>query len=247
MSQKTHLVFDIETIPDYEFYTPPETPAGTDKPMPPTYAHSPIVVGVLWLDHDYSFKRLGVVGEDRDERGMLEDFNIFVDKHKPLLVTYNGRAFDLPVIALRSMHYGLSMPWFYRGRDYRYRYSDDGHLDLCDFLSEHGATKHISLNASARLIGLPGKMDVDGSQVETLYKAGQLETIRKYCLADVVQTAFLFLRFRLLQGDFNLESYRKAAGNLYQSLVEDGRMGELLAQTDQNQLLLLGSGAQIEQ
>jgi hypothetical protein len=242
MHQRTHLVFDLETVPDYELYTAPESPAGTDRPIPPTYAHCPIVVGVLWLDQDYSFKRLGVVGEDRPdqgERALLEDFVGFIDRHRPRLVTFNGRSFDLPVVAHRCLRHGLSMPWFYRGRDYRFRYSDDGHLDLCDFLSEHGATRFLSLNAAARLIGLPGKMDVDGSQVEALHRAGQLEVIRRYCLADVVQTGFLYLRFRLLQGELTQARYREVAGALHGALVQDGRMDELLAQIDTRRLLLL--------
>ena len=49
------------------------------------------------------------------------------------------------MLALRSMRHGLSWPWYYRDRDYRYRYSEEGHLDLCDFLSDHGAARMTSL------------------------------------------------------------------------------------------------------
>ena len=41
---------------------------------------------------------------------------------------------------------------------------------------------------------------MDGSQIEALFNAGQMETIRNYCLCDVAQTAFLFLRYELLRG-----------------------------------------------
>lgn len=239
---RTHLVFDLETVPDYDLYTAPEAQAGTERPIPPAYAHCPIVIGVLWLDHDYGFKRLGVVAEEKpvqSEKAMLEDFVGFVEKQRPKLVTYNGRGFDLPVLAQRCLRHGLPMPWYYRGKEYRYRYGDDGHLDLCDVLSDHGASRHISLDKAARLIGLPGKMDVDGSQVETLYRAGQLDVIRRYCLADVVQTAFLYLRFRLLQGDLSPARYREVAGALHNALVQDGRLSELLAQVEPKRLLLL--------
>ena len=58
------------------------------------------------------------------------------------------------------------MPWYYRDRSVRHRYSQDGHIDLCDWLADHGAARSSSLDALARLIGLPGKVGVDGSQIE---------------------------------------------------------------------------------
>lgn len=241
MVPRTHLIFDLETVTDFELYVMPETAAGTDRPIPPPYAHRPVAIGVLWLDQDYSFRRLGIVAEDKDDQGeaaILADFVGFIDRHRPRLVTYNGRSFDLPVIAMRCLRHGLPIPWYYRGRDYRYRYSDEGHLDLCDFLSDHGASRYISLNAAARLVGLPGKMDVDGSQVEALYRRGQLDVIRRYCLADVVQTAFLFLRFQLLQGTLPLERYQEVAAGLLEALTQDGRVDELLNLTDRDRLLL---------
>ena len=238
MRQRSFLIFDLETVPDYEVYAVPELPAGTDRPIPPPYAHVPVVIGVLWLDHDYSFKRLGVVGEGRDEAGALADFGGFVEKQRPHLVTFNGRGFDLPVIMLRALRHGVPLPWYYRDKGYRYRYSDEGHIDLCDLLAEHGAIKFLSLHAAARLVGLPGKLDVDGSQVESLYRGGQLDRIRRYCLADVAQTAFLFLRLRLVQGHLALDEYQRAARALHQALVDDGRLPELLESIDLDRLLL---------
>ena len=58
-------------------------------------------------------------------------------------------------------------------------------------LADRGAARMTSLDNAARLIGLPGKMGVDGSQVEGLHRAGRLEEIRHYCLTDVIQTAFV--------------------------------------------------------
>ena len=38
-----------------------------------------------------------------DERSMLRYFSQLIDKAQPRLITYNGRRFDLPVIAQQSM------------------------------------------------------------------------------------------------------------------------------------------------
>ncbi|MGE3547940.1 MAG: ribonuclease H-like domain-containing protein, partial [Kofleriaceae bacterium] len=237
------------TLPDVECWARPSlvpgAPGGAEPPVPPTWAHRIIVIGCLWLDHGYRLKRLGVIGEttpttgsaDERERGLLEDFSRFVGRARPVLVTYNGRSFDLPVIALRSLCHAVPLAWYYREQSVRYRFSEQGHLDLCDWLADHGATRSGSLDAIARLIGLPGKVGVDGSQVEGLYMAGQLETVQRYCLADVAQTAFLFLRFRLLQGQLSLEEYREATQSLIDTLTADGRVSEVLDQLKRPHLL----------
>jgi predicted PolB exonuclease-like 3'-5' exonuclease len=236
---RSYLVLDIETVPDPQLYTPPEVANGQERPFPPLYAHRPIVLGVCWLDEAYGFQRLGVIGESKEEAGMLADFSSFAETHRPHLVTYNGRSFDLPVIALRCLRHGVPLRFFFQDKDYRYRFTDAGHIDLYDFLSEHGAARIGSLDAIARVMGLPGKVGVDGSQVEGLYNAGQLDTIKRYCLTDVAQTTFLFLRYRLLQGILDVPGYQRAAQRLLDALAADGRVQPVLDKIDRARLLLV--------
>jgi predicted PolB exonuclease-like 3'-5' exonuclease len=237
-SESSYLILDIETIPDRELHAPAEPAAGVERPFPPLYACRPVVLGVMWLEEDLTCKRIGTFGDGKDEAGMMTDFAEFMARWKPHLVTWNGRGFDLPVLALRAFRHGLSFGWYYRGAGYRYRYSEEGHLDLCDVLSDHGAAKMTSLDGAARVIGLPGKDGVDGSQVEGLFLAGQLESLRHYCLSDVAQTAFLFLRYKLVAGDLDREGYRRAAGALLATLQADGRFTRLIEGVDRRRLLL---------
>ena len=244
-----YLILDIETVPDTDRWQRPDT-ANSGEVFPPTWAHRIIVIGCLWLAHDYQLKRFGVIGGEPDhpagpnagssdhrERHLLEEFSRFVGRARPVLVTYNGRSFDLPVIVMRSLCHAIALPWYYRDRDVRYRYSAEGHLDLCDWLAEHGAARAGKLDAIARLIGLPGKLGVDGSQVDGLYRAGQLASIQSYCLADVAQTALLFLRFRLLQGQIAPDAYRERSAALLDALAADGRINEVFGQLDRERLL----------
>src|SRR5262245_52845895 len=98
----------------------------------------------MWLDASYRFRRLGLLGgaaeasarptpegahADERERAILAELAHTMEE-RPILVTYNGRGFDLPVIALRSLCHAMPMAWYYRDRNVRYRYSDDGHFDL---------------------------------------------------------------------------------------------------------------------
>ncbi|HEX8112877.1 MAG TPA: ribonuclease H-like domain-containing protein [Kofleriaceae bacterium] len=271
-----YLILDIETVPDTDRWQRPDLANSGEPAFPPTWAHRIIVIGCLWLGHDYRLKRFGVIGgepvtgaapgdapgdrpgdtpgdtrgapsgpsagaagaaADHRERALLEDFSRFVGRARPVLVTYNGRSFDLPVIVMRSLCHAIALPWYYRDRDVRYRYSAEGHLDLCDWLAEHGAARAGKLDAIARLIGLPGKLGVDGSQVEGLYRAGQLASIQSYCLADVAQTALLFLRFRLLQGQIAPATYRERTTALLDTLAADGRVTEVFGQWNRERLL----------
>ena len=153
-------------------------------------------------------------------------------------MTWNGRGFDLPVLALRSLRHGLSWPWYYRERDYRYRYSEEGHLDLGDFLADHGAARMTSLDGAARLIGLPGKEGMDGSQVEGLWNTGQIDALRRYCLSDVAQTAFLFLRQRLLVGQLDRVALPPGGGGLAGGGGRRPPPARLAARVDRQRLLL---------
>jgi hypothetical protein len=253
MGDPGYLVLDIETVPDGALWTPPEPSPGSERverAWPPLYASQVVVVGTLWLDSALACRRLAVVGTgggegagggagaEKDEAATLAELSAFMQAERPHLVTWNGRGFDLPVLLLRALHHGIPFPWYYQEREYRYRYSGEGHLDLGDFLADHGAARMTSLDGVARAIGLPGKDGMDGSQVEGLYLAGEMETLRQYCLSDVVQTAFVFLRARLLAGQLDRDGYRRAATALLAAVEADGRLARLVGGIDRDRLLL---------
>jgi predicted PolB exonuclease-like 3'-5' exonuclease len=247
------LILDIETIPDVERWQRPEPPAGlAEGPpvppprsdvFPPIWAHRIIVVGCLQLDHGYGLRKLEVIDAprggtpDERERAVLMQLTERMTRERPTLVTYNGRSFDLPVIAMRSLCHAVPLGWYYRDRDVRARYSGAGHLDLCDWLADHGAIRAGKLDQIARLIGLPGKVGIDGSQVDGLFARGELAAIENYCLADCAQTALLFLRFQLLRGSISLADYRARTGELVEALAQDGRVNDVLEGLDRARLL----------
>ena len=234
---RSYLILDIETIPDANL----PWDAAVDG-FPPAPFHQVVALGVLWLDSDYGLRRLGAFGPEDDqpfdEEKVLVEFASFVGKERPHFVTYNGRSFDLPVLVNRMMRHGISFPAYYADRNYRYRFSDQGHIDLADVLTDYGASRKPSLNALAQLIGLPGKMEVDGSQVSGMYEAGRHRDIRNYCLHDVVQTAFVFLRSELLNGRLDQNNYRTRARALWETLANDERVVEVLDRSDSDRVLL---------
>ncbi len=233
--RRSYLVLDIETVLD------PELPIaeGSDVerlPAPPH--HQIVVIGVLWFDADYKVSRLGVIGDGRDEATSLRDFARFLDERRPDLVTYNGRGFDMPVIAARCLRHGVQLRHYYRSREIRYRYSAEGHLDLMDYVADFGAAKPSKLDVIARLCGMPGKVGIAGHDVGPLVHAGRIDEVRDYCLCDVVQTAGIFLRVELLRGEIDLDTYRQAMGGLIEHIRTDPRVAPVSRGLNEARLLI---------
>lgn len=235
---RSFLVLDIETIADPEMVWD----AAVDGFPPPPF-HQVVALGVLWFDGEHRVQKLGAFGGEEnappDEAHVLLEFADFVGKKQPTMVTFNGRRFDLPVLANRMLKHGVPFPAYYVNRDYRYRYSDEGHIDLADLLTDYGASRMPSLDALARLVGMPGKMQVDGSKVQSMYEHGRFAEIRDYCLHDVVQTSFVFLRAELLRGRLPLVTYRERARALWDTLAADLRVAAVLNQADETKTLLV--------
>jgi predicted PolB exonuclease-like 3'-5' exonuclease len=133
------------------------------------------------------------------------------------LVTFHGTGFDLPVLELRSLKHGVSIPGWFPGR----RASGAAeHLDVKELLTGHGVSVAAPLDLYAKLVGLPGKEDVAGEDVQSLYSAGSLDRIAAYCMTDVVQTWLLFLRWRLVEGSLTQDGYDESIASARDELPE---------------------------
>lgn len=238
MADRSYLVLDLETIPDPELFWD-----SARDGFPPSTHHRIVAIGVIWLDADFGFRRVGIFAEKTRAKGdpeaaMIEEFVRFVGREHCHLVTYNGRTFDLPVLINRCLRHGLSFRTYFTDRDYRYRYSDFGHVDLADVLAEHGASRSPRLETIASTFGLPGSRAVDGSMIASLHARGDVEAIRRGCLEDVVQTAFLFLRYELLRGRIDRDTYRDRAARLVEAVRADPRCAPSLEGADLERLTL---------
>ncbi len=120
------------------------------------------------------------------------------------LVTFHGKGFDLPVLELRMLKHAISTP----ASSTAFRRRACEHFDLRELLA--GAASSAPLDLYAKLVGLPGKGDVAGADVQALYAAGDLDRIAAYCMTDVVQTYLLFLRHRLVEGALTPDGYAES-------------------------------------
>ena len=237
---KSFLVIDIETILDPEL--PIEESSEVERlPAPPH--HKVVVVGALWLDEGRIARKLGVLGESKEEQEILSDFAKFIEERRPTIVTWNGRGFDMPVIAARCLRHGVTLRHYYSSRDVRYRFSPEGHLDLMDYIADFGAAKPAKLDIVAKLIGMPGKVGVAGKDVGPLVHAGRIQEVRNYCLCDVIQTAAVFLRVELLRGEVDRAGYLQAMTGLISMICDDPRVAAVAAGINQSRLLLTENAA----
>jgi predicted PolB exonuclease-like 3'-5' exonuclease len=107
-----------------------------------------------------------------------------------------------------------------------------------DFLADFGAAKNARLDVYAKLVGFPGKVGVDGSQVQPMVHAGRIDEVNSYCLCDVAQTAAIFLRVELLRGAYDRERYRELAATLLAFIDSQPRLATMAGQVDRDRFLL---------
>ena len=180
---------------------------GGDDFIPVSY-HVPVAIGIARVGADFRLRSLTALDAPRyDPREMAALFWRGVEHYRNAsLVDFNGRGFDIPLLTLAALRFGIAAPRYFGGADrygFRYRFSDK-HLDLMDWLTEYGAFRlHGGLNVLAKMLGKPGKMDVSGDQVYGLWKEGRLQEINDYCICDTLDTYFVFLRMMVLRGELS--------------------------------------------
>lgn len=223
-SRTAFLVLDTESIPDgtllHQVKYPEEelTPEqaieraqreareqsfnGSDF-LPVTF-QIPVAVCVLRVASDFTLQALTCLDAPQFQPAeIVRKFWAGCSHYRAKLVTFNGRGFDLPLLELAAFRYGCSArDHFYNSRN---RYNGN-HLDLFDWLSNYGACRLTGgLDLLAKILGKPGKMEVSGDQVYSMYQEGKLQEINDYCMFDTLDTYFVFLRTRVLVGEMTLE------------------------------------------
>ncbi len=179
----------------------------------PLAFHVPISIAVGNAADDYTLQPVETLCNDNySEREIVAEFWRRIGRFQGRLVSFNGRRFDLPVLELAALRYGLSAPDYFAAPHGGRERLADRHLDLYDFLTNRGAARSVGgLDALLRMIGLPGKAGLDGARVQEYYEAGRLAEIHRYCRADVVRTHLLFLRVELMRGRIDEGGWRRVS------------------------------------
>jgi predicted PolB exonuclease-like 3'-5' exonuclease len=92
-----------------------------------------------------------------------------------------------------------------------------------DVLSGYQPRAAVGLDQIATLLGFPGKLGMDGSQVWARYQAGDLKAIRDYCETDVLNTYLIYLRYELMRGHLSPAAYQDECRELRTVLETEGK------------------------
>lgn len=242
------LAFDIETVPDIPGARRiHELETLSDEDVARAIAaqrrqqtggsefmrlHLHRVVAISLAGHVEGRFRVWSLGDPEDgEEVLLTRFFDGLERYTPTLVSWNGGAFDMPVLQQRALIHGLCAPryWETGERDPSFRYNNylnryhHRHTDLMDLLSGHQLRAAAPLDELAVLCGLPGKMGMAGREVADAVAAGELERVRDYCETDVLNTYLLYLRFQHLRGALDEGGYAGACDEVAQVLGASDR------------------------
>jgi len=242
------LVFDIETIPDIAsgrrlYQLDGLNDADVAKVMFHKrreetgeseflrhHLHRIVAISVV-MRRAEQFKVWSLGEEKSDEADLLRRFFDGIDKYAPTLVSWNGGGFDLPVLHYRSLLHGIPAPRYwdtgeldrdFKWNNYLSRYHSR-HTDLMDVLAGYQPRANAPLDEIAQMLGLPGKLGMDGSKVWDAYQEGRLGEIRDYCETDVVNTYLVYLRFEVMRGNLDLAVYDQEKKRVREALQAETR------------------------
>lgn len=229
----TILVFDIETVPDtlsarrlynlqglseheaaeVMFSRRRQETAGQSDFLRHHLQRVVAISVLLRTGNKLSLWSLGDVNSSEAE--LVQRFFDGIERYSPMLISWNGRGFDLPVLHYRALLHGLSAPryWDTGDDDQSFRFNNylnrfhQRHTDLMDVLSGYEGRACAPLHEIAVMLGFPGKLDITGADVWDRYLNNDMAGIRDYCETDVLNTYLVYLRYELLRGRCNAEWY----------------------------------------
>jgi hypothetical protein len=224
-----YLVFDVESVPDPKLIKKVKYPHedleddaavrkyqaeilegsnGTSDFIPVTFQY-PISVCIAKIREDFTL--VDIVSLDRPAFRPAEMVRLFWHGVENLynhaaLVTFNGRGFDIPLLELMAFRYGYVVKRHFKDKWAGRNRFGTKHVDLQDWLSNYNAIRlNGGLNLFAKVLGKPGKMSTKGSEVYDMFLEGKITEINDYCIHDVLDTYFIFLRTRVLLGEITIE------------------------------------------
>jgi 3'-5' exonuclease len=212
MPEQSIIVWDLETIPDLTaaarmlglgLATEAEVRDALGPGFPKHPLHKIVCIGALVASRQAEGWRVDALGAphtgERPEAELIKAFAERIGQLRPQMVTWNGHSFDLPVLRYRAMVNRVAAEGL-QVRKYFHRYTDDA-LDLCDVLSSYVPGGKVKLDEGSKILGLTGKPDgIDGSRVEEMVLAEQIEEVARYCESDVLNTYRIWLVYELFRG-----------------------------------------------
>jgi predicted PolB exonuclease-like 3'-5' exonuclease len=226
MPEQSIIVWDVETIPDLTAAarmldlgaaTETEVRDALGPGFPKHPLHKIVCIGALVASRQPEGWRMDALGAphvgERPEGELIKAFAERVGQLRPQLITWKGHSFDLPVLRYRAMVNRISAAGL-QVRQYFHRYTEHA-LDLCDVLGSYVPGGKVKLDEVSKILGLTGKPEgIDGSRVEEMVLAGQIEEVARYCETDVLNTYRVWLVYELFRGSITDKQLEWSEGQI---------------------------------
>jgi predicted PolB exonuclease-like 3'-5' exonuclease len=143
-------------------------------------------VGETFCDDSYTYKA-------RSEKELLEDFWASAPEYD-VFVSFNGRAFHLPFLYIRSVALGVKPTVDIAKQRYVTRQASPYHVDLFDEFTFHGSvSKKPSLSVLCDALGIDNpKLFMSGEDITEFFLAKKIAEIARYNAKDVTAIAKLY-------------------------------------------------------
>jgi DNA polymerase elongation subunit (family B) len=142
---------------------------------------------------DEEFSDDSFVYKSRTEKQLLEDFWQSATEYS-VFVSFNGRAFDIPYLYIRSIALGVKPTVEIARPRYVTKQSAPYHVDIFDEFSFHGAVnKKPSLSSLCDAFGVQNpKLFMNGEDITEFFLAKKIDQIAKYNGQDVKAITALY-------------------------------------------------------
>ena len=157
-----------------------------------------------------SIKIITLDERNGSEQTLLQQFFVLMEKHAPMLVCWNGAAYERPIMHYRSIFHGIGSN--------HYWHNSTHHVDLVTQFAGNHPDGVAPLDEIATLLELPAK--IESANNWDRYLAGDLESIYNDCIIDALNTHLIQLRLQLVSGRLYLERYRSECQKLREVLQQ---------------------------
>lgn len=143
------------------------------------------------------FEAGGFICKQRTEKELIEDFWETAQNYDTI-VTFNGRAFDVPFLIHRSMVWEVKPSIDMMRRRYLSQQTMPYHIDLLDELTFYGAmSRRPSLHLFCNAYGIASpKEEMNGYKVAKFFHAKKFQEIARYNASDVIATTELYQKWK---------------------------------------------------
>lgn len=230
------LIFDIKTVPDlegarrvcgFEGLSDEDTlnaiklkrQIETGADLPKHFLHRIVAISVVMKTQD-SVKIWSLGEDDSDEKSLIKQFFAEIERFRPMLITWNGGSFHLPILNYRALLHGIPARSYWEVKDFENDQTQLAlaHIDLMNVMANYQIKTTAELNEIAQFIGLPAKQSLSDTDVLNSFLAGDIKKIRDDCEWNVMHIYLVYLRFQLIRDWLTETQYNQACQEFAQLL-----------------------------